>query len=132
MKRQTLAISAILILVASLLAVAGDTATKSEPSGRISTEISVFPTDQPDVWMGEAIVTDIETGEILTQPRVRFNSGEEAKLRTGGMLGPDAKDEYYVLLEVFVGAAGENAKYTSTVSIGGEIVSKQSASFKLK
>ncbi len=132
MKHPTLAISAILILVASLVALAGDTPSKSDPSGRISTEISVFPTEEPDVWMGEAIVTDIETGEILTQPQLRFKTGEEAKLRSGGMLGPDAEDEFYVLLEVFVGEAGEIARYTSSVTIGGETVSKQSASFKLK
>ena len=132
MKRLTVVIPAVLVLVASVAAVAGDTPTETTAIGRISTELSVFPTDEPDVWMAEATVSDIETGETLTQPRVRFKSGEEAKMRSGGMLSSDPQDEYYVLLEVFVGEAGENAKCTSSVTVGGEVVSRQSASFKLK
>lgn len=90
------------------------------------------PTDEPGIWMGEATVSDIETGEVLAQPRVRFKTGEQAKLRSDGALGPDPMDEYHVVLEVSVGEAGETATCTSSVFIGGEIVSKQSASFKLK
>lgn len=100
--------------------------------GRISTEISVFPSDDLPVMICEATVSNIETGEILTQPRVSFEPGQPAKLRSGGRLSDDPKDEYLVLLEVSVGEASDTATYTSTVSVGGEVVSNQMASFKLR
>lgn len=132
MKHTLIAAPAVLALAVSLVAVGGDMTAGTGASGRISTEISIFPTDEPGIWMGEATVIDIKTGEVLAQPQVRFTTGEQAKLRSGGRLSPDPRDEYHVVLEVSVGEAGETATYTSSVTIGGEVVSLQSATFRLK
>lgn len=131
MSYRTVGIAACIIVLASSV-VSAEVPSNHAINGGISTQVSIFPGEDPGVMVCEATVSNIETGEVLTQPRVTFKPGQPAKLRSGGRLSDESKDEFYVLLEVSVGEAGDTANYTSTVSIGGEVVSKQVASFKLR
>ena len=131
MKLKASAIVISVVSVVALVAFAGTPGSTTAASARIGTEISVHPTENPGLWVGEATVSDLETGEILAQPRVQLRAGDTAELRSKGRLGEGPENEMEVLLEVSVGEAGDQAEYSSKVWVGGEVVSKQSASFRL-
>ncbi|MEM1412050.1 MAG: hypothetical protein AAGH19_06795, partial [Pseudomonadota bacterium] len=69
---------------------------------------------------------------VLAQPRMQFAAGKEAKMMTGGQLAGDAEDEYTFEMQVFVEPSGASAKYSATVTIGGEVVSQQTTRFALR
>ena len=129
MKIRTVAICAFMLVLSTPGFVLGK-AGEQGFSGRIGSEVSISPSDTPGIMICEVTITDLATGEILSSPRVTFKPGQPATIRSGVKMSPDSNEEYYILMEVVVSEDAKSASYTSTISLHGEVISKQAAHFK--
>lgn len=71
-----------------------------------------------------AQVTNLDTGEALSSPRVRVASGENAVIKIGG--GPDGGD-----IRMTFKASPGSTEITATVSVHGKVVPAQKTTIRI-
>lgn len=132
MKTYYSAFIAMLLCFTPLIAKGEQDSTHSELSGKISAEVSVFPSDLDEFWIGEATIIDSVTGDVLATPKMTFRAGKEARVQTVIEPGGDVESAYGVDMRVLVSTGGDAAEYGLTISVGDDIVSQQAATIRLK
>jgi hypothetical protein len=132
MKTYCSALIAMMLCFTPLIAEGEQDSTHSDLSGRISSEVSVFPSDLSGFWIGEATITDSVTGDVLATPKMTFKAGKEARMQTVIEPGGDAESRYGVDMRVLVSMGGDAAEYGLTISVGDDVVSEQAATLRLK
>ncbi len=125
--RDSAALVALAVFVAAGAAFGQANVTHKTPPKleRIGLELDVQPAKSPaNAYVATAIIRDLDSGEVVSAPRVTFPKGEEAKVRSGVEPGAD------ILLTVLVNNEGNQAVYTCEVRRGDKVVSSQRATFR--
>jgi hypothetical protein len=93
----------------------------------------VLPQAAPErSYLCEAVITDLQSGEILSQPQSVVEAGSTVAFRAGVMPRPEPDSAIELVIHVSVDANGTEATYTIEYSRGGEVFYSQRASFQLR
>lgn len=104
-------------------------------SGRIGIEVEVEPVppgvagEVADLYVVSVYLRDLESGEILSAPRITFRKGEEAIVRSA--IPEPGGDRSLVEMRFLIAEDGSRLTYSWTVTRGGKIVSSHAAEFNL-
>jgi hypothetical protein len=92
---------------------------------RIGLELDVQPAKSPaDAYVATAVIKDLDSGDVVSAPRVTLRKGEEAKVRSGVEPGAD------ISLTVLVNNEEDQGIYSCEVRRGGKVISSQRATFR--
>ncbi len=83
----------------------------------------------PDQYVISVIVTDLDSGKILTTPQVVTRRGGEAKIRSG-LKAPNG-DDGQLNMRFLISEDGKTVSYSWTMTTDGTVVASHSAEFKL-
>ncbi len=96
----------------------------------IGVEIKGLPVpDQDGIYVITAVVTDLDTGEVISMPRVTTMKGREANLSTG-FVAPSGEPTT-VEMSFLVAEDGKNISYSWTLTSNGKVVNSHRAEFSL-
>jgi len=96
----------------------------------IGVEIKGVPVaDQNGIYVITAVVTDLDTGEVISAPRVTAMQGSEANLRTG-VVAPSGTPTQ-LEMGFLVSEDGKSISYSWTLTSNGKVVSSHKAEFGL-
>lgn len=87
------------------------------------------PEPYPDQYVIKVIVTDLDTGTVLTTPRVVTRRGQEARVRSR-LRAPNG-DDSTMNMRFLVSEDGTSVSYSWTLTTDGTTVASHSAEFKL-
>ena len=90
-----------------------------------ATELSIAPDEAEGIWRCEALLKDLGSQEVLSAPTVVFAAGESATVTSG------LTSEMLWELDVEVSSDGRQAKWTSRISIGDQILSLSEGNVRL-
>jgi hypothetical protein len=102
---------------------------------RIGIEVDVKPAppkvagESQDFYVVSVYLRDLESGEIISAPRITFRKGEEATVRSG-IPEPDGGTSL-VEMKFLIADDGSRLSYSWTVTSGGKVVSSNTAEFEL-
>lgn len=119
-------IFAVALLAVSVPAFAEGATTSSDAwqGARPDIAVSVSQGDTPDTYKVNAVVTDLRSGDVLSEPVMVAYAGKAARAEIGG-IGTDGLMS--IAFSVTVDHAGDTAAYSSEVRNNAEVVSSQSA-----
>jgi hypothetical protein len=83
----------------------------------------------PDQYVIKVIVTDLDTGKVLTAPQVVTLRGGEANIRSG-LRAPNGDDSTFNM-RFLISEDGKTVSYSWTITTAGTIVASNSAEFTL-
>ena len=83
----------------------------------------------PDHFVVTAYVSDLETREVISAPRISVRKGDEGTIRAG-FVAPSGEPSK-VEMKVFVSADGNRVRSSWTITTDGKIVSSHKAEFEL-
>ncbi len=83
----------------------------------------------PDQYVIKVIVTDLDSGKVLSAPQVVTLRGGEAKIRSG-LRAPNGDDSTFNMRFLF-SEDGTTVSYSWTMTTDGTVVASHSAEFKL-
>lgn len=97
----------------------------------VGVEISAEPVGSryPGQYVVTVLVKDLDTGMIISAPRITALAGQEATVRSGFTSLSGAPTEF--LLKVEVGEDGSGVSCSWTMTRDGTVVASHSAEFKL-
>jgi hypothetical protein len=96
----------------------------------IGVEIKGNPVvDQDGIYVITAVVTDLDTGEVISMPRVTAMKGKEAKMRTS-FIAPSGSPAQ-LEMGFFVAEDGKSLSYSWMLTSDGKAVSSHKAEFGL-
>jgi hypothetical protein len=100
------------------------------PIEHIGVEISAraHPND-PAILVVEAMVTDLDSGELISAPRITTERGKEASARTG-LVSPSGEPSS-LEMSFLVSEDGKSISYSWTLTRDGEVVGRHKAHFEL-
>ena len=84
---------------------------------------------RPDQYFARAIVTDLDTDEIISAPKVSMRRGEEASVKTG-LIAPSGEPST-IEMKFLIDEGGEGIKYSWTLTSNGKVLSSHKAEFGL-
>ncbi len=87
---------------------------------RLDVKVAVSHGSTADTYNVSAIISDLRTGKVLSEPHLVVKGGQPAKVQVGTT---DSSFEFTVT----VAAAGDTAVYTAAVKRDGAVVGAQSA-----
>jgi hypothetical protein len=85
--------------------------------------------DHPDQYVVTVTVTDLDTGEIISAPRITTRAGEEASVRSGFTAPSGDPSEFEMSLMISEG--GKSVHYSWRVVSEGKVLSQHTAEFEL-
>ncbi len=132
MKLRIPVVLAILILV-QLPDAFSQESVPSSFCGRTEVNATLLPGNEPGTMVFSATISDLDTGEVLSAPTHRFNEGESSNYITilEGRTSPSDASSYKLVFKFDVGANGETATYSYTVTVGGTLRSSHTATYAL-
>lgn len=83
----------------------------------------------PDQYVIKVIVTDLDSGKVLSTPQVVTLRGGEAKIRSG-LRAPNGDDSTFNM-RFLISEDGKTVSYSWTLKTAGTVVASHSAEFKL-
>jgi len=97
----------------------------------IGVDVQAEPAPEPytDRYVIKVIVTDLDTGKVLTTPRVVTRRGQEARVRSG-LRAPNG-DDSTMNMRFLVSEDGTSVSYSWTITTGDTVVASHSAEFSL-
>jgi len=96
----------------------------------LGVEISTRPvSDGPGLYVIRAKVTDLDTGELVSAPRVTAKKGDEANLRTG-FVAPSGEPTT-LEMSFLISEDGKTIRYSWTLTREGKVLSSHQAEFGL-
>jgi len=103
------------------------------PSGAFAVTIEVAPVDDQDgVYTCTGEISDLESGEVVSQPTITFNAGQPASMQSGVMASDGRSSLHQVKITVSVDGEGRTASYSAEITRAGKVVSSQKASIRLR
>ena len=87
------------------------------------------PSDDPDQYVIRVVVTDLDTGQVMSAPRISAPTGEEATVRSSFIAPGGELTEFEMRVEIAEDASG--VSYSWTMTTGGKVVSSHTAEFEL-
>jgi hypothetical protein len=124
---------AALLAGAALTAAAADRSATPKPpdSLRWGAAVKIEPAaSRPGAFVCKLKVTDLASGQVLSEPQVLFLQGQKAVTRTG--IQSDAGTQQEILLTVEVNQDATTATYELAVDRGGQRISTQQATVTLR
>lgn len=94
----------------------------------IDVDIKVEP-GRPGQYLVTAVVTNLDTGQILSEPHLTIASGDPASMRTGFVAPSGSQTEFVMKVKVEEDGKGVSCSWTMTSD--GKVVSRHSAEFSL-
>ena len=82
-----------------------------------------------DHFVVTAYVSDLDTGEVISAPRISVRNGDEGTIRAG-FVAPSGEPSKFEM-KVFVSADGDRVRCSWTITTDGKIVSSHKAEFEL-
>jgi hypothetical protein len=85
--------------------------------------------DHPELYVIQAKVTDLDSGELISAPKVHTRKGDEAKVKTGFVTpsgNPTSLEMSFLIAD-----DGEKISYSWTLTSNGKVVSSHKAEFGL-
>lgn len=117
---------ALLILVWVEKSLAQDEPVHSLPVW-FGTEISIAPDPEgAGLWKCRATLEDLSSGEVLSAPEIVFAAGEEAGVQSG------LSSEMVWELRVEVADDANEAKWSSSVTMGDQVLSASAGTLRLQ
>jgi type II secretory pathway component HofQ len=110
------------LLCLAALANAENTATNDWRHARPKIEVQVKRTQTKDVYAVTAVISDLNSGKVLAQPKLITHAGAPARIEVGEKGAPGA---VMVDVEVTVASSGSTAGYTSEIRDNDKVVSSQ-------
>lgn len=96
------------------------------PSASLGIEVDVKPAEgKPGQFLLSSVVTDLESNQVIAQPRLLIGANKPARIETG------AEGKWSLQINVTADGASRKAAYDATFSRGGKLVSKQRVSVNL-
>ena len=97
----------------------------------IGVDVQAEPAPEPytDQYVIKVIVTDLDSGKVLTAPRVFTPRGGEATIRSG-LRAPNG-DDGLLNMRFLISEDGKTVSYSWTMTTDGTVVASHSAEFKL-
>jgi len=96
----------------------------------IGVEIKGNPVmDQDGIYVITAVVTDLDTGEVISMPRISTMQGREANLRTG-FVAPSGEPTT-VEMSFLISEDGQTIRYSWTLTRDGKVLNSHKAEFGL-
>jgi hypothetical protein len=95
----------------------------------IGVEIESRPVAEGGIYVISAVVTDLDTGEEISAPRVTAKRGDEANLRTG-FVAPSGEPTS-LEMNFLVSGDGKVIHYSWTLTRNGKVLSSHKAEFGL-
>jgi hypothetical protein len=133
MKRVGAVLSLAILAVAVSLAVPALSEHQPGASERISIQLDIAPqAGSADTFICTAVIEDLASGALLSEPRVVFQKAEQATIRTGIQASSDPRSALDVLINVMVDESGSKASYSAEVKRGTVVITSQRASIRLK
>jgi hypothetical protein len=112
-------------LVALTFTAPGLQAADHAPKG-YSVSVEFTPVkDDPTVYGVQAVISDVDTQEVLFSPKVTAKKGESAKVSIGNEPGA-------LTLDILLDKAGTVGTYTFTAKKSGKTVSVQKGSISIR
>jgi len=85
--------------------------------------------DQDGIYVITAVVTDLDTGEVISAPRVTAKKGDEANLHTG-FVAPSGEPTN-LEMSFLISGDGKVIRYSWTLTRDGKVLSSHKAEFGL-
>jgi hypothetical protein len=85
--------------------------------------------DHPDLFVVSTYVRDLDTGEVISAPRILVRKGEEATV-SSTIPGPEGAVSLFKM-KILVSEDENNVSYSWTITSSGTVVASNSAEFKL-
>lgn len=101
---------------------------------RVTVEVNVEPKPEPpSAFVCTAKIVDLESGEVLSAPRVIFLAGSPATVQTSLAAKDGAGNDVKALFEMEVAVTEDmtTASYSSRILLGEEVVNEQAFRFRL-
>ena len=96
----------------------------------IGVEVSARPVeDHPALYVIQAQVTDLDSGELISAPRIHARRGDEANARTG-FVAPGGEPTM-IEMSFLISEDGKNISYSWTLTRDGKVLSSHTAEFSL-
>jgi hypothetical protein len=96
----------------------------------IGVEVSARPVeDHPELYVIQARVTDLDSGELISAPRVHTRKGDEAKIKTG-FVAPSGNPTS-LEMSFLIADDGKKISYSWTLTSNGKVLSSHKAEFGL-
>jgi hypothetical protein len=95
----------------------------------IGIDMEVRPGPDEGLFVMSFVVRDLDTGRVITQPRVTVKSGKPAKVQSGFVM-PES-GEHSIVIEALPDAAANTLTYTTRIIKGGRTISEHKASIQL-
>ncbi len=132
-RRTSLAVAVLTILVVVLL---GPAAVQGAlpAMGRIAVEVDVEPhPEQPRTFVCTAKIIDLESGEVISAPRVTFLAGSPASVQSAVAAEDEAGNGVEALFQMEVAVTEDltTARYSSRLLLGEKVVNEQVFRFRL-
>ena len=129
-----LAVAAFALLFASVGVVHADTPTAGASPATPGMNVSIsFVRDAADpkriTCMAE--ISDIDTGEVLSAPKIQFLAGAPAKARSGSQ-SDDGRTEREIVVDVSATPEGNSVSYAVTRIVNGKTIAVQKGSLTVR
>ena len=95
----------------------------------IEVEARPGPPKHPDQYVISVVITDLDTGKIISAPRITTKKGQEAKVRSSFIAPSGELAEFEMRVELAKDASG--VSYSWTMISNGKVVSSHTAVFEL-
>lgn len=97
---------------------------------RLSAAVTIRPApDREGAFVGTMRLTDLASGEVLSEPQVLFRKGDKATARSGFKSSQGLRE---VVLTLEVNAEATAATYDLSVKSDGKVISLQQATVTLR
>jgi len=95
----------------------------------IGVEIESRPVAEGGIYVISAVITDLDSGEVISAPRITAERGDEASLRTG-FVAPSGEPTN-LEMSFLVSVDGKVIRYSWTLTRDGKVLSSHKAEFSL-
>lgn len=106
-------------------AIANPPGAMPAPSSRLSMETDVKPAPQAGRFIVTSTMTDLETGKVVSSPKMIVESNKPATISIG------AADKWTLLMVVRADGEGKKATYDATYTLDGQVISRQRVTMAL-
>ena len=119
-------------LIPLCIALAAFSAEVPAPASGLSVSVDVVRTDAAKgTFLCTAEITDLQTGEVISAPKIAFTSASSATTKSG-IQSNGKKPASEVVMEVSASKAGDRAAYTVSYTREGVLVARQKGSLSLR
>jgi len=97
----------------------------------IGIEVDLRPLSgqHPEEYVIRVVITDLDTGRVISDPKVHTLRGDEARIRGRFMAPSGAPSDYHMHFEI--SEDGNKVSYSWTITTDSKVVSSHSAEFEL-